>query len=292
VAKGTPRYAGTPDEIVAAIAARQHGVIAIAQLLAAGLTHDGIARRVRSRRLIRLYKGVYAVGNLGLSERGEALAAVLASGFGAGLGRLHAAWLLDVSRFRRPDRIEVVVPSFRRPSAAIRTLECRSLLSRDIIRVDRIPVTRPTRMLVDLTDVLTAHQLANVIHEAAFRGRFDLAEAQEALARANGRRNIKRLERAIALHLSGSAGTRSGAEDAYLTLVEHTDPLVNRHVLGEEVDFHWPDRRQVVEIDGPGHDRPAIRDSDARKDAKLREAGWDVRRLSDRQVYAMVRRAA
>jgi very-short-patch-repair endonuclease len=44
----------------------------------------------------------------------------------------------------------------------------------------------------------------------------------------------------------------------------------------------------VVEIDGPGHGRPAIRASDARKDAKLRAAGWTVRRFSDREVYAML----
>jgi hypothetical protein len=35
----------TPDLLIAALAARQHGVVSIAQLLAAGLDRDGVAYR-------------------------------------------------------------------------------------------------------------------------------------------------------------------------------------------------------------------------------------------------------
>ena len=86
------------------------------------------------------------------------------------------------------------------------------------------------------------------------------------------------LEQAIALHKAGSAGTRSAGEDAFLTL-GFPEPLVNTHVLGEEVDFHWPGRWFVVEIDGHGHGRPATREDDARRDAKLRAAGYSVLRV-------------
>jgi hypothetical protein len=136
-------------------------------------------------------------------------------------------------------------------------------------------------MFVDLNNVLTPHQLANVIHQSAYRGLFALAPTQDTMARAP---RTKTLERAIALHLSGSAGTRSGAEDAFLRLMTN-EPLVNTHLLGEEVDFHWPDRRLVVEIDGPHHGRPADKQNDARRDGKLREAGFTVVRFSDEDVY-------
>ena len=66
-------------------------------------------------------------------------------------------------------------------------------------------------MLVDLSDVLTKFQLANVIYEAAFRNRFNLGATRRAMQRANGRHNLHVLEPAIALYLSGSAGTRSRA---------------------------------------------------------------------------------
>ena len=53
------------------------------------------------------------------------------------------------------------------------------------------------------------------------------------------------LEHAIALHTSGSAGTRSRGEDAFLALLERDlpEPLVNTDLLGYEVDCRWPDLR-------------------------------------------------
>ena len=274
----------TPDARVAAIAARQHGVITFLQLLRAGLDRHAIRRRVNNGRLYRLYHGVYAVGHTGLSDRGRMLAAVLACGEGAALSHFHAASLCDVSRFPLPSLIDVVVPRQRRPGKPIRAHESRTLRREDVTTRHNIPVTRIPRTLIDLADVLTPHQLANIIHQAAFRGLFAVAPTRDAMARANGRR-LKTLERAIELHLSGSAGTRSGAEDAFLRGLDD-EPLVNTHLVGEEVDFHWPDRQLVVEIDGPGHGRPAAMRDDARRDAKLRKAGYTVLRVSDQDVWS------
>ena len=122
-------------------------------------------------------------------------------------------------------------------------------------------MTTIARALVDLTDVLTAHQLAYVIKEAAYRKRFDLAATRRAMDRANGRRNLHVLEKAIELYEHGSAGTKSPHEDAFLALVTPTlpEPLVNTPLAGFEVDFLWPEAMLVVEIDGGGHERPPAR---------------------------------
>ena len=72
-------------------------------------------------------------------------------------------------------------------------------------------------MFVDLADALTPHQLANVIHRpptGALRGGGDPG-CHGALQR---RRGLATLERAMELHRMGSAGTKSGAEDAFLRL--------------------------------------------------------------------------
>ena len=45
------------------------------------------------------------------------------------------------------------------------------------------------------------------------------------------------------------------------------EPLVNTTLNGDEADFHWPDRKLVVEVDGPGHGRPRTQREDARKEA-------------------------
>jgi hypothetical protein len=158
-----------------------------------------------------------------------------------------------------------------------------------------IPVTTIARTLVDLSDVLTAHELANVIHEAAFRGRFSEPATRDAITRANGRHNLATLQQALTLHAAGSAGLRSGPETAFLSMVQFQNlptPLVNTHLHGEEVDFHWPDLKLVIEIDGPGHARPRTREQDANRDAKLNGAGYTVLRFSDTELARAVQAVA
>jgi hypothetical protein len=81
------------DRPLAAVAARQWGVISRSQLEALGLGRGAIAWRVREGRLHRLHAGVYAVGHKRVGREGRYLAAVLACGPGAALShRAAAAW--------------------------------------------------------------------------------------------------------------------------------------------------------------------------------------------------------
>jgi|tagenome__1003787_1003787.scaffolds.fasta_scaffold20798008_2 hypothetical protein len=262
-----------PDAIIAALAARQHGVVTIAQLLEAGLDHDAVRRRMRAQRLHRIHRGVYAVGHPGLSFEGRSLAAVLACGAGSGVGHLTAAEVYRTSRWPRR-AISVVTRTQRRPEG-VEVHHCRGLDPRDLTTFKGIPITTVPRMLIDLADTMTAHQLAWVIHEAAFRHLFDLEATRAAVERANGRRGVAALNRAIELHLSGSAGTRSAAEDVYLASLPDADSVFVNTKL--EVDLRWPDGR-IVEIDGLGHDRPPARREDAERDARLTRAGYRVSR--------------
>jgi hypothetical protein len=271
------------------LAAAQHGVVTVAQLRAAGMSGSVVSKRVRRGQLHRVHHGVYAVGHATLSREGRWLAAVFAGGLRAVLSHLSATVLiLAIDRFPLgpPD---VLVPSIsHRPAAGVRFRRCRSLDPRDVTVAHGIPVTTVARMLVDLTDLLTAHQVTYVINEAAYRKRLDLSATRRAMERANGRRNLHVLERAIELYLSGSAGTKSPHEDAFLALVGETlpEPLVNTQLAGFEVDFLWPESMLVVEIDGRGHGRPPARRKDALEDRVLRGAGYTVLRFTDVQLAA------
>ena len=218
------------------------------------------------------------------------MAAVLASGPNAVLSHLAAATLWQVWR-RRTNGIQVTAPRRRESKPGMRVHCCRRLDPRDVTKKDGIPVTTVARTLVDLTDVLTAEQLANVIHEAAFRERFDPRAAREAISRANGRHNLAVLERALMLNERGSAGTKSALEDRFLALIEAAglpDPLPNVAVQTAgrriEVDFLWPDRKLCVEIDGPGHVRTRTRNEDRRRDRDLEAAGHEVLRFTGAQI--------
>jgi very-short-patch-repair endonuclease len=263
------------------LAGRQHGVITSRQL---GLSKAAIANWERSGRLHRLFRGVYAYGHVALSQRGEWMAAVLASGQGAVLTGVAGAQLLAVTKRTAP-RIDVIVPKPRRAQPGIRLRICRNLDPRDVVIVDGIPVTTVARLLVELTEDWDAEDIAHVIHEAAYRGKFDLAATRAALARANGRRGVKVLEAAIDLHLSGSAGSRSRLEQRFRRLIAGAglpDPRHNVSVHGFEVDFAWP--RVVVEIDGPGHRRARTKADDRIQDAALRAAGFTVIRFTEADV--------
>jgi hypothetical protein len=270
---------------VADVAGRQHGVITTAQLHTCGVGRSAITRAAQRGELHRVGPGVYAVGHDALSREARWLAAVLGGGEGAALRRLSAAKLFEVSRFAAP-AAEVVVPRQRRPRPGVRFHRARDLDPRDVTSHRRIPVTTMHRTLVDLADVLTPHQLANVMHEAAYRGRFVEPAIRDAMARVWGRPRLWVVERALELHAAGSAGTRSGAEDAFLALVaELPEPVVNVSFEGFERDFRWPERALVVEIDGPAHDRPHTRLDDAGRDRTLRDAGYTVLRFAAEDVH-------
>jgi hypothetical protein len=253
--------------------------VTVAQLRELGLTGSSTAKRVKDGLLFQAHAGVYAVGHAKLSERGRYMAAVLAAGEGAVLASLSAAVLWRA--WRRPVRdIHVLSPRRHRPHPDFRLRTTRHLDPRDITVLDAIPVTTVARTLVDLTDVLSAPQLANVIHEAAYHELFDRMATHEAIRRANGRRNLDRLYEALEAE---GAGTRTYLEDRFLAFVEGLPkPKINTRVAGFEVDFAWPGL--VVEVDGPGHKRPRTRREDRIRDAALKRAGNFVMRLTDQDL--------
>ena len=137
--------------LIAQIAGRQHGVISSAQLLWAGLSPASIDRRVRSGRLHRLYRGVYAVGHRKISREGKWLAAVLACGTGAVLSHESAACLWGISPTCPPfARVTVPTPGGRSKRRGIVVHRSRTLGPRDTTRRKNIPVTSPARTRTDM----------------------------------------------------------------------------------------------------------------------------------------------
>jgi hypothetical protein len=255
----------------------RYGLTTSAEL---GLSPSAVSKRVARGTLHRRYPGVYSFGPGELSDEAQAMAAVLAVRDGV-LSHRPAGTLLRVSRFRSPIP-HVLVARRHRPIAGIVVHECLGLDPRDVTVHHGIPVTTVPRILLDLSDDHTVWQVTNVMHEAAFRRLLNIAAIRRTLARANGRRGVGLVERAIALHLAGSAGTKSALEDAFVALVAGLlEPLVNTIHEGEELDFYWPLQRLNVEVDGPGHLRPAVKRADARRDRKLEGAGYTVLRVTD-----------
>jgi hypothetical protein len=217
------------------------------------------------------------------------MAVALLGGPQALISHWAGAELLEVTR-RRASLIDALVPSKRQSPPGIKFHRTK-IHPRDRTDRRRIPVTTVARLIVDLTDVVTiAHEITAVIHEAAHKGLFSLLATLDAIDRNPGRKTTLARE-AIALYEAGSSGTRSGGEVATVALFDAQGlprPLVNTKLLGEEVDFHWPDRKLVIELDGSGHGRSPTRRDDARRDHLLADAGWDIQRV--REPHEVVQR--
>ena len=67
-------------------------------------------------------------------------------------------------------------------------------------------------------------------------------------------------------------------EDRFLSLIGDLNPRVTPTIENLEVDFEL--NGLVIEIDGPGHNRPRTRREDATRDAILHAAGYSVLRLT------------
>jgi very-short-patch-repair endonuclease len=266
--------------LLARIAGRQHGLARAEQIAWVGLTREAVRKRVLTGRLHRRYRGVYAVGHAKLSREGEWLAAVFAAGERAALASFSAAFLYRTIRFE-PRTIHVIAPRGRRPQAGFELRTVRHLDPRDVTVVNGIPVTTFPRTLVDLTDVMEADDLANVIHEAAFLKLFNEAATRQAMDRARGRK-LSVLDVALRMHTAGSAGSKSRNEKRFLKLIRGAgfpEPRQNVQVHGFEVDFVWPGL--CVEVDGEGHERARTKADDRIRDAALKARGITVVRISE-----------
>lgn len=238
-------------------------------------------------RLHRVYRGVYVVGHMAVSERGTWAGAVLAAGAGACLCCSSAAHLWGIWRGRPERVVHVVSPRHHRAQRGVSFHRGAQLEGSDVDCVDGIPVTSVARTIVDLAEMLTPARLAAVMHEAHFVGLLDVADIRECLGRLAGRHRIAVAHAALVLHEAGSAGTRSRLEDRFLGIVGALDvpaPCINEHAKAAgrryELDFWWKDEGLCVEIDGPGHLRPRTRRADAQRDAVLTGAGIRVLRFT------------
>lgn len=265
----TPRV----DAVIARRAAAQHGLISRRQLLDAGLSSRTIDYRVRTGRLLRRHRGVYALGHVSPSPIATAMAAVLACGPRAVLSHRSAAALWELApRWHAP--IEVTAPAGHHHEGI------RLHRSRTVERTVHygVPVTTPARTLLDLADILNDAGLARAVNDARLTRRVTLTELRELLDRSPGRATARL--RPFVEHDTGP--TRSRFEDRFRTFARRhrlPRPEVNQTVAGHEVDLLWRAERLVVELDS--HEHHAHRfEADRERDADLLAAGHAVLRLT------------
>jgi very-short-patch-repair endonuclease len=294
---------------LAALAERQHGVIARWQVLSWAGEDEGrrrrlarhLERRLAASRLHIVHRGVYAVGHRRLTQHGRFMAAVLAAGPGAVLSHSSAAALwsllpprstaIEVSRrtaARRRSRIEIHATPIPRDERSV---------------VGGIPVTSAARTILDLAGCasgrrrpptrVSRHEVERAVNQMEVLGLRDTLGVPELLRRYPRRPGSALLRNLLADPERASGVTATDLEDVFLGLVGRSrlpPPRINADLaLGGRFirpDFMWPDRRLIVETDGRGAHGPwrAV-ERDHERDRLLLAGGWRVMRVTWRQLH-------
>jgi very-short-patch-repair endonuclease len=273
------------------LAERQYGVVSRQQLRALGVKESAIDRRLRAGRLHEVRQGVYALGHRLIPREGRWMAAVLASGTEAVLSHWSAA-ALWVIRPNSRSTIDITSPRKSRSWHGIR--RHHKPLPADQVTVEGgIPVTTVPRTILDLAATESIDVVESLLREAERRELRDTLSLRDLIEGYPGRRGIRKVRLALERFEASPPGhRRRGLEERFdAFLRRHGLPLPRFNdwiVLGAkrfQVDCHWIDTGQIVELDGwEGHGTRSAFRSDRARDRALSVAGYSVTRLTWAQL--------
>jgi len=275
----------SPDQRILPVARRQHAVFTRGQALSAGFTDRMIRGRLDLGLWRAMHRGVYALAAAPGTLQTRVLAACLATD-GVASGRTAAAvWRLPGGQ---ASPIEVAVMSDRRrsrPSVLVR--RSRAPLAGDIVALEGVPVTNPSRTIVDLAGCVGAVTLEAAVVDVLARELTTLDRLGDRISREQhrGRAGIATLRKVLAAQDPAVAGTRSHLEPRFLRLFRSLslpEPIPQAEIRlpnGEVVrpDFVYPDARVVIEVNSRRwHAGRAKTEADLRRETKIALDGYTI----------------
>jgi hypothetical protein len=270
----------TPDQRIARVAERQHGVFTFSQALACGFTTHVIEYRLATKRWVRIHKGVYRFAGTVRTFEQATMARVLGSGPGAVAFRRTAAALFEIEGAERRI-VEVAVGCERKPQLAHR---CSTLRPSDLTLIDVIPVTTPPRTIIDLASVLERDPLEDalddMIRRTLVRPR-SLQERLEAMQRRGSLGLGVLLELVRTRTVRDVPGSRlENIVRRALTRARLPEPVRQYEIFDADgvfvarPDLSYPQRRLYIEYDGGHHASPEQRQADLDRQNRLTALGW------------------
>jgi very-short-patch-repair endonuclease len=276
------------------------------QLRAMGLSRMAIEHRVTRGSLIRVHHGVYAVGHLPTTARDRAHGALLAAGARVALAGRPALALWRNDR-DWPDDLELISARDVRPEG-LAVKRAKTLLQRDIRRVQGLRVTSPARTALDIAahlddDSLDAHnltikELTRIVNDLRHVNRLRVSQLRDVTTRNPRHPGTKHL-----ISIIGDAQrqpTRSELENAFKRLIKRhrlPTPEINAEVGGETVDAYFRDHDLIVELDGrevthADDWRPAFENDRRRVVEIMKQTGIPTIRFTYDQITRLHQRTA
>ncbi len=279
------------DARIAELAETQHGVVARAQLLSLGVGREAIKVRLRTGRLHRLHRGVYAVGHRAISPEGRLMGTVLFCGSEAVLSHRSAAALWGLRTYS--GAIEVTAPSKTRSRGSIRR-HFADLPADEKTERGGIPLTTAPRTIFDLAATEPTARVEQALRQQERLRLYDALSLDHLLdryPRHRGNRKVRECLRRLRDLPDGV--TREALEARFLVFLDQCGfprPRLNAwltvHGHRYQVDCLWPAQKVIVELDGyETHGTRHAFESDRDRDRRLIAAGYRGPRITWRQLH-------
>lgn len=260
--------------------AARHRVIGYSQLLELGYSREVIRHWVRTERLYRVHRAVYAVGDPQLAPAGCALAATLATGGYLSHRSAAALWgLLDI--WPTAPQVTSVGSAGTRGPASVELHHSTTLTSHHARRRRGIPVTDVIRTLTDCARTLHPHALKSAVQQAERLHGLKLHQLDRPGLPA-------RLRDLLDSYVAGAGVTANEFEARFFEICAQAGlprPEAQAHFGVDRVDFVWADLRLVVETDGrETHDNAIAFTDDRVRDRRRFAAGYATLRYTWAEV--------
>lgn len=282
------------------LAATQHGLVARRQLRDAGVGADAIRSRLRRGDLLALTARVLRIAGAPVTGAADLMAAVLDGGPGAAVSHRSAAalWGLPGISPQRPDVTADRRRSTHRDATLAELHQPRRLVLRHVVELDGIPVTTPSRTIVDLASLPKMHakRVERLLDTAWSRGLVCHASMKQVISDVcrRGRIGSTLLRGLLDDRPAGHNPPGSGAESRFQEIARAVglNGFERQVNVGDDagwvgrVDFIDRRRRLIIEVGcALFHGSLTDRRADGIRFERLRAAGFAVETFDANDLF-------
>jgi very-short-patch-repair endonuclease len=280
-------------QIIADIAAAQHGVVNRIQCLAAGLGPSAVDRRLRSGELARVLPGVYRLPGAPRTWRQSLMVALLWIGEPAVVSHRAAAALWRIPRFEE----EIVeVTGAKNICRISRIVYHRTSAAASVVTIDGLRVTTPARTVVDLASVVSRRVLERALDDLLRRRLVSLESVVDEMGAigTKGRKGMRTLRNVLRTRFGQGGPSHSEMEKRLFRILvagglpaPRKQHQVRRNGrLFAQFDCAYPSLMIAIEADSyRWHGTQTDWDRDRERDRILKLMGWWILRFSWQEVY-------
>ncbi len=209
---------------VLALASRQHGVVGRSQLLEIGISEGVIRHWWESGRLLKVFRGTFALGRLADQNSAFWMAGTLRAGSASVLSGVSAAAAWKI--MEPSSRIHVVRPRGRvfserghgRHDKTGLSVSCSSLFVNDVTHIGPVPVMTPARLLIDIARSIQGWELRRAFLNAGRSGLLNHECLEQCRLRGASFKGHARLMELVDQWRPDTGRLRSSLESGFLLL--------------------------------------------------------------------------